>query len=92
MKNNIKYYTLALLSLLIFAPTFASAATPSRPSTQDIAVYLIGDSTVDFYPASRYPLTGWGMPFGDSFQPNVRVLNHAESGRSTRTFISDGRS
>ena len=40
---------------------------------------------------SAYPETGWGMPFKYFFDSTVVVDNRAKNGRSTRTFISEGR-
>lgn len=60
-------------------------------SPKNIVVYLIGDSTVCTQPDSQAPVTGWGTPFAVFFNPTVRVENHAKGGRSTRTFISEGR-
>jgi lysophospholipase L1-like esterase len=56
-----------------------------------IKVYLIGDSTMCYYPLNRAPLTGWGMPFANFFDSTVKIENHARGGRSTRTFISENR-
>lgn len=61
------------------------------PPKRHIKVYLIGDSTMCEYPASRAPLTGWGMPFSLFFDSTVTVDNRARGGRSTRTFISENR-
>ena len=38
-----------------------------------------------------YPETGWGMPFKYYFNETVTVENHARNGRSTRTFLEEGR-
>ena len=54
-------------------------------------VFLIGDSTMCEYEADRAPLTGWGMPFKIFFDSTVEIDNQARGGRSTRTFISEGR-
>ncbi len=56
-----------------------------------IKVYLIGDSTMCTYEPNRAPLTGWGMPFAYFFDSTVVIDNRARGGRSTRTFISEGR-
>lgn len=52
---------------------------------------MIGDSTMCMYEPSRAPLTGWGMPFAGFFDSTVVIDNRARGGRSTRTFISEGR-
>lgn len=56
-----------------------------------IKVYLIGDSTMSIKRTSAYPENGWGMPFVYFFDSTVEVDNRAQNGRSTRTFIEEGR-
>lgn len=58
---------------------------------QKITVYLIGDSTMADKEVIAYPETGWGMPFHYFFDSKVTVDNRAKNGRSTRTFIEQGR-
>lgn len=55
-------------------------------------VFLAGDSTVQSYreEADR-PLAGWGQKIGDYFNENVQFFNHAMGGRSSKSFISEGR-
>jgi lysophospholipase L1-like esterase len=62
-----------------------------RTNEKKIRIFLAGDSTMCEYPQSRTPLTGWGMPFAGFFDSSVRIENKARGGRSTRTFISEGR-
>jgi lysophospholipase L1-like esterase len=76
-----KQYLFSILLLLAFTPT------PQKK----IYVWLIGDSTMCTYEASRAPLTGWGMPFVYFFDSTITINNRAKGGRSTRTFISEGR-
>lgn len=54
-------------------------------------VYLVGDSTMSDKRISSYPETGWGMPFPYYLNDEIEVENHARNGRSTRTFIEEGR-
>jgi lysophospholipase L1-like esterase len=54
-------------------------------------VYLAGDSTMSDKEVAAYPETGWGMPFAYFFDSTIRVDNRAKNGRSTRSFISEGR-
>ena len=59
-----------------------------------VKIALIGDSTVSSYanpPADRPTLTGWGQVFGLYFQDSVVVRNHAVSGRSSKSFLREGR-
>ncbi len=74
---------LSLSLLLIFG------FTPDRPITQ---IFLIGDSTMANKAPGDAPETGWGMVFQEYFNTeSVRVKNHAVNGRSTKSFINEGR-
>ncbi|MFO1022474.1 MAG: GDSL-type esterase/lipase family protein [Planctomycetales bacterium] len=71
---------------------FAYAAEPGKYTSVRIA--LIGDSTVSTYekpPADRPELTGWGQVFGEFFRKRVEVRNFASSGRSSKSFLAEGR-
>jgi lysophospholipase L1-like esterase len=71
--------------LLAFSPSSCVLAG------QPLKLLLVGDSTVCNYPAQR-PDRGWGQYLEEHFQPgSVTVINHAASGRSTKTFIKQGR-
>ncbi|HEX8072338.1 MAG TPA: rhamnogalacturonan acetylesterase [Pyrinomonadaceae bacterium] len=73
-----------LLALLALA-TVALGRDP-------VTVYLAGDSTMAEKQSNKRPETGWGEALQQYFDVNkVRVENHAQNGRSTRTFISEGR-
>lgn len=54
-------------------------------------VYLVGDSTMADKDTRTYPETGWGMPFAFYFDSTIKIDNRAKNGRSTRTFIEQGR-
>ncbi|HEY4286773.1 MAG TPA: pectinesterase family protein [Puia sp.] len=58
---------------------------------EHITVWLVGDSTMADKEVKAYPETGWGMPFSYFFDSAVRVDNRAKNGRSTKSFISEGR-
>jgi len=61
------------------------------PIRKKTTIWMIGDSTMCLYDSSRFPLTGWGMPFAEYFDSTVTIENKAKGGRSTRTFISENR-
>ncbi|MDO9152788.1 MAG: hypothetical protein Q7U47_03615 [Paludibacter sp.] len=76
------YVFFVFVSLLIF--TFGR----SKP----VKVFLVGDSTMsDKSPMSENPERGWGMVLPSFFNDNVIIENHARNGRSSRTFIEEGR-
>jgi len=60
-------------------------------SSKQITVYTIGDSTMANKKADVFPETGWGQVFQDFFDLKVRVSNHAVNGRSSKSFIDEGR-
>ena len=51
-------------------------------------IYIIGDSTVE---DNKPPFRGWGWALPEHVAPGVQVANHAMSGRSTRSFVDEGR-
>ncbi|UFT98751.1 rhamnogalacturonan acetylesterase [Radiobacillus kanasensis] len=55
-----------------------------------IHVYLIGDSTMSTYEDIRAPRTGWGQVLGKYFDQQVRVINKAAPGRSSKSFMEEG--
>jgi len=68
-----------VLSLLI-------AAKP-----KPVKIFMAGDSTMADKPIPDNPERGWGMLLPSYFNENVIVENHARNGRSTRSFIREGR-
>lgn len=56
-----------------------------------VRIYLAGDSTVKSY-GSDNSIGGWGEFLQEYFNSNeVEVINRAEGGRSSRSFINQGR-
>ena len=54
-------------------------------------IYLVGDSVTKEYDSAAAPMTGWGQKFAQFLPDTALVHNHAESGRSTKSFIAEGR-
>lgn len=54
-------------------------------------IYWAGDSTVQYNDIKTYPQTGIGQVFHLFLKPEVKVLNFAKNGRSTKSFIDEGR-
>lgn len=67
----------------------AGAAGPA--AGQGGTILIAGDSTAADYAAERYPQTGWGMMLKCGLSPDVTVRNLAYPGRSTKSFIAEGR-
>lgn len=56
---------------------------------QATTIYLAGDSTVT--DQDTFPYAGWGQMLPLYFKTDVAIDNHAVSGRSSRSFIDEGR-
>ncbi len=54
-------------------------------------IWLVGDSTMADKEIRAYPETGWGMPFEHFFDSTITVDNQAKNGRSTKSFVAEGR-
>jgi DNA sulfur modification protein DndE len=61
----------------------------SKP--KPVKVFMAGDSTMADKPIPDNPERGWGMVLPSYFNDNVVIENHARNGRSTRSFIREGR-
>lgn len=69
-----------------FAAVFALAVSASAAPR----VFMIGDSTMANKPLDL-PERGWGMALGQFLVDPAMVQNHAMNGRSTKSFIDEGR-
>ena len=56
-----------------------------------VTLYLIGDSTMADKPIIENPERGWGQMLPMFIDSEVTVRNHARNGRSTKSFIDEGR-
>lgn len=82
------------LSCIVQAGLLMNSACAQPGKITSVRIALIGDSTVSTYekpPADRPELTGWGQVFGEFFQKRVEVRNFASSGRSSKSFLAEGR-
>ena len=78
-----------LLKILLLSVVFAGIAVSDSTS---FTIHVVGDSTVQTYKDNVYPQTGWGQVLGYFFDgARVKVNNVAIGGRSSRTFIEEGR-
>ncbi len=54
-------------------------------------IFIAGDSTAQTYKEDRYPQTGWGQMLPCGLTGDAKVENRAMGGRSTKSFIAEGR-
>ena len=74
---------------MLVAALHAPAAEPRQGAPRQ--VFIVGDSTASEYGAERAPRQGWGMQLQSFLDPAAwQVRNHAQSGRSSRSFIEEG--
>lgn len=72
----------------MFSLLTSVAVAQKRP----VSIFLAGDSTMAMKQPDKRPETGWGEMLGQHFKDGkVRIDNRAMNGRSTKTFISEGR-
>ncbi len=55
-----------------------------------MTIFICGDSTAATYAPENAPITGWGQVLGE-FIPGVEIVNKSMGGRSTKSFLADGR-
>jgi lysophospholipase L1-like esterase len=77
------------ISTLILGPIPATASPTTVTALKPLRLVIVGDSTVCEYPRTR-PDRGWGQSIQERFN-NVTVLDLAAAGRSTTTFVLEGR-
>lgn len=67
------------------------AQTGKGSDAQVTQLFLIGDSTMADKPLADNPERGWGQLLPKFFGDGVTIRNHAVNGRSTKSFIDEGR-
>ncbi|AWT42382.1 MULTISPECIES: rhamnogalacturonan acetylesterase [Streptomyces] len=67
--------------------TLAAAPAPKAGRT----LYIAGDSTAAQKYADAAPETGWGMALPFFLHKDLTVANHAMNGRSSKSFVDEGR-
>ncbi|TRZ46481.1 rhamnogalacturonan acetylesterase [Robertkochia solimangrovi] len=80
---RIRKQTILLLMVLISCTVLRA---------QEVTLYTCGDSTMaDKSKPEINPEKGWGQLLPEFFSDRIRIENHAVNGRSTRSFIDEGR-
>ncbi len=70
----------------------ALAAIVGAIAEPTVDVYLVGDSTMADKPTPETnPERGWGQLLPNFFDGHVAIHNHAVNGRSTKSFIDEGK-
>ena len=78
-----------LLCAALCCAALQAVAAPRQAAARQ--VFIVGDSTASEYGPERAPRQGWGMQLQSFLDPAAwQVRNHAQSGRSSRSFIDEG--
>jgi DNA sulfur modification protein DndE len=87
-----------LFLILVLALAACTSQTTSKNSAEAdasdtvvVQLFLVGDSTMSEKEPDRAPETGWGMVLADFAKPSLTLHNHAKNGRSTKSFMDEGR-
>jgi pectinesterase len=78
--SAVSHRLVSLVGVLVVVATAAARA----PGPQSVSIVLVGDSTVT-------DDSGWGAGFRLMVADGVRVINTAANGRSSKSFIDEGR-
>ena len=81
----------SLATLIVILSSLLLSSSYDKPE-HAFTIYMIGDSTM----ANKKldggnPERGWGHVLPGFFSEEVRIDNHAKNGRSTKSFIDEGR-
>ena len=87
------------VSVLLLAAVFHAGVLQADSSRADISLFFAGDSTLHSrqylndreYPEVERCLGSWCDELDFFVKPGVRIVNHAYSGESTKSFIDRGR-
>jgi lysophospholipase L1-like esterase len=77
-----------LLSMLV---TLLFLGLAQSSLSAELTIHFVGDSTMSDKPKLDLPERGWGQLFREFVKPTARVENDAVNGRSTKSFIEEGR-
>ncbi|UNK58735.1 GDSL-type esterase/lipase family protein [Pseudoxanthomonas daejeonensis] len=82
----------SIILLFIGLAGLAGLADAAGSQAEKRRVFIAGDSTAAEYPPERSPRNGWGQQLQSFLDPaRFEVRNHAVGGRSSRSFIDEGR-
>lgn len=54
-------------------------------------IFIVGDSTASIKEENKRPETGWGEKISLFLKGEIEIINAAQNGRSTKSFLDEGR-
>lgn len=95
MQNQNGMKSFSSIYVLVFLMVFGCKQAKEQEEIvekQSFTIYTIGDSTMADKPnPDENPERGWVQMLPQFFADSVKISNHAVNGRSTRSFIDEGR-
>ncbi len=79
------------ISLIIIMLSGFWLLAANQSSGKTFSIFTIGDSTMANKKPDVFPETGWCQVLGQYFKNGITFHNHAVNGRSTKSFIDEGR-
>src|SRR3954469_8631960 len=80
------------MKILCIPILILNMAVAFSAQNKPITIFMAGDSTMAIKQPDKRPETGWGEMLGQYFKDGiVKIENRAVNGRSTKSFISEGR-
>jgi lysophospholipase L1-like esterase len=79
------------LAAVAAVPLALSGVGTAQASQRRRSLYIAGDSTAAQKYADAAPETGWGMALPFFLHKHLPVSNHAVNGRSSKSFVDEGR-
>jgi len=90
MKSS--FLTVCFLTSILILVNQISVQAQIENTKKDITIFMVGNSTMADKPyKDGNPEKGWGQIFPLYFKEGIKVENHAMNGRSTKSFIDEGR-
>lgn len=79
------------MTKILFLVAIGFVVLTGCKSNKPFSIFAIGDSTMANKMPEVYPETGWCQVLDKYFDETVSVKNHAVNGRSSKSFIDEGR-
>ncbi len=79
------------MTKILFLISFVFFVLSGCQSNRSFTIFAVGDSTMANKKPEVYPETGWCQVLNQFFDETVTVKNHAVNGRSSKSFINEGR-
>ncbi|AZQ33909.1 rhamnogalacturonan acetylesterase [Streptomyces cyaneochromogenes] len=79
------------LAAVAAVPLALSGMGTAQATPRHRTLYIVGDSTAAQKYADAVPETGWGMALPFLLHKDRLVSNHAVNGRSSKSFVDEGR-